>query len=82
MQHAEIESNSTASILTGIPFPSVSSSSPHFNHHKANSFRNGMAAFGFGLRKGCLRIASGGRSLNAGTTVLRPVEISPFSWIA
>ena len=48
MQHAAIDSNSTAPIFTGISFSSVSSSSNPFGQYKANLLRNGALAHGTG----------------------------------
>ena len=50
MQHADIDSNSTALNLAGIPFSSVSSSSISFDQYTANPLQNGWSTLGSGVR--------------------------------
>lgn len=77
MQHAAIDSKSTAPIFAGISFPSVSFSSNPFNQYKAISLRRRASGLGFGASRNCLCIASGHRSLEFGVTVYS-VVCSPF----
>lgn len=73
MQHAAIDSNSTAPIFTGISFSSVSSSSNPFGQFKANLLLKSALPLGLSAHENYLRFSSVCQSLK--------LWVMRFAWL-
>jgi hypothetical protein len=84
MQHAAIDSNSTAPMLTGTSFSSISffSSFRPFNQYKANAILRSALGPDFSVLKECFSVVANHRCRQIGVNALCPGSGNPLPWTA